>query len=208
MAVYVATDCGDPRSEGWLERVAVLLQGVHEAIGGSVLSLFTNRSEMNAAFDRVVGPLSEAGLRVRIQEGAGSVKRLRQEFLADERLSLFATRSFWEGFDAPGDTLRCVVVAKLPFPNPSDPVLAELKEREPTGHFERHALPTAALDLKQAVGRLIRSSSDSGCVVITDSRLAGRLRYAPALLEALPVKGVEMLPAADIIEEIARRFGR
>jgi ATP-dependent DNA helicase DinG len=188
--------------------VAALLRGVHISMGGSVLSLFTNRSEMNAVYDRIAGPLAEADLHVRIQEGAGSVKRLRQEFVADERLSLFATRSFWEGFDAPGDTLRCVVVAKLPFPNPSDPVLAELKDREPSGHFERHALPTAALDLKQAVGRLIRSSSDSGCVVITDSRLAGRLRYAPALLEALPVRGVEMLPAEEIIDQIARRFGR
>ncbi len=208
MAVYVATDCGDPRNPGWLDRVAELLEGVHRSMGGSVLSLFTNRREMHRTFESVVGPLTESGLEVRMQEGAGSVKRLRQEFLADEHLSLFATRSFWEGFDAPGDTLRCVVLAKLPFPNPNDPVMAELKEREPNGHFERHALPVAALDLKQAVGRLIRSSSDSGCVVIADSRLSSGIRYAPVLLDALPVRGVEMLPAQDIVEQIRIRFGR
>jgi ATP-dependent DNA helicase DinG len=209
MTVYVATDTGDPnRTPGWLDNVAGLLEGVHRSMGGSVLSLFTNRREMQRTFEAVVSPLAAEGIEVRLQEGPGSVKRLRQEFLAHERLSLFATRSFWEGFDAPGDTLRCVVLAKLPFPNPSDPVLAELKEREPSGHFERHALPAAALDLKQAVGRLIRSSADTGCVVIADSRLAGGLRYAPVLLDALPVRGVEMLPSEEIVEQIRLRFGR
>jgi ATP-dependent DNA helicase DinG len=208
MAVYIATDCGDPREAGWLERVAELMEGVHVAMGGSVLSLFTNKREMSRAYDLIAGPLKEQGLEVRMQEGVGSVKRLRLEFLADEHLSLLATRSFWEGFDAPGDTLRCVVLAKLPFPNPNDPVMAELKDRDPSGHFEKRALPVTALDLKQAVGRLIRSSTDAGCVVIADSRLAGKLRYAPILLEALPVRGVEMLPSDEIVEQIERRFGR
>ena len=208
MTVYIATDCGDPRSPGWLERTARLAEGVHRAMGGSVLSLFTNRQEMYRAYDLVVGPLQSDGIVVRMQEGAGSVKRLRQEFLADEHLSLFATRSFWEGFDAPGDTLRCVVLAKLPFPNPSDPVMAELRQRDPSGHFGQRALPMAALDLKQAVGRLIRSSSDTGCVVIADGRLATQMRYAPVLLDALPVRGVEMLPTDEIVEQIAIRFGK
>lgn len=208
MAVYIATDTGDPRSPGWMDRLVDLLEGVHVSMGGSVLSLFTNKREMTNAFDLVIGPLTARGLELRMQEGTGSVKRLRHEFLTDEHLSLFATRSFWEGFDAPGDTLRCVVLPKLPFPNPNDPVMAELKERDPAGHFEKRALPVTALDLKQAVGRLIRSSTDTGCVVIADSRLAGQLRYAPTLIEALPVKGVEMLPADEIVEQIGRRFGR
>ncbi len=135
-----------------------------------------------------------------------SNKRLRDEFVADERLSLFATKSFWEGFDAKGDTLRCVVVAKLPFGRPTDPLAAEREAREGRVAWKRYTLPQAIIELKQAAGRLIRSSTDEGCLVITDVRLLQR-GYGRDFLCALPVADVEVLESTEAVGEIGRRFG-
>ena len=141
-------------------------------------------------------------------QGRGvSAKRLRDEFLADEKLSLFATKSFWEGFDAKGDTLRCVIVPRLPFGQMGDPLYQERCERDPRA-WSHHYLPEAVIELKQAAGRLIRSRSDTGCLVIADSRVAGGRRYARDFLQALPVRDVETMAAADVVTAIAERFGR
>ncbi len=207
MAVFVPSDVAEPGQPGYLGELERLLLDVHEAMGGSVLSLFTNRREMEALYARLASPLRERGLPLLAQGAGVSRKRLRDEFLADERLSLFATKSFWEGFDAPGDTLRCVVVAKLPFGQVSDPLYEERRARDPRA-WERYYLPEAIIELKQAAGRLIRTSTDTGCVVIADSRLAKPRAYSRRFLAALPVRDVEMLPGERIAEEIARRFGR
>jgi ATP-dependent DNA helicase DinG len=104
-----------PAAGEYLGRLETLLFELHLAMDGSVLTLFTNRRDMDHLY-RVLAPrLAEEGLGLLVQSRGVSAKRLRDEFLADERVSLFATKSFWEGFDARGDTLRCVVVPKLPF---------------------------------------------------------------------------------------------
>jgi ATP-dependent DNA helicase DinG len=207
MAVFVATDIPEPGREGYLAGLEKLLFDVHTAMGGSVLTLFTNRREMEVLHARLVGPLRERGLALLAQGAGVSRKRLRDEFLADERLSLFATKSFWEGFDAPGDTLRCVVVAKLPFGQVSDPLYEERRVRDAKA-WDRYYLPEAIIELKQAAGRLIRTSTDEGCIVLADSRLAGPKPYARKFLASLPVRDVEMLPSAAVVEEVRRRFGR
>ncbi|MFA5844670.1 MAG: helicase C-terminal domain-containing protein [Coriobacteriia bacterium] len=206
MAVFVPTDIEEPGSAGSLERLERLLLDVHEAMGGSVLTLFTNRRDMLELYRRLASPLAARGLQLLVQGRGVSRKRLRDEFLADERLSLFATRSFWEGFDAKGDTLRCVVVPKLPFGQVREPLLEERKARDPDW-WDRYYLPAAVLELKQAAGRLIRSSTDTGCLVLADGRLVTR-GYGRRFLDALPVSDVELLPAQRVGEEIARRFGR
>jgi ATP-dependent DNA helicase DinG len=142
-----------------------------------------------------------------MQRRGSSAKRLRDEFLADERLSLFALKSFWEGFDAKGDTLRCVVVPKLPFSVPTDPLSRERELREGREAWSRYALPEAIIEMKQAAGRLIRSRTDTGCLVIADSRVV-RMGYGSRFLDAMPVDDVERLPAARLIEQIRERFGR
>ena len=114
MAVFVPTDMPDPREGGYLGALEALLERVHLAMGGSVLTLFTNRRDMERLHAVLEPRLRSAGLDVIVQRRGTSAKRLRDEFLADESLSLFALKSFWEGFDAKGDTLRCVVVPKLP----------------------------------------------------------------------------------------------
>ncbi|TLM78802.1 MAG: DNA polymerase III subunit epsilon [Actinobacteria bacterium] len=208
MSVFVASDVGTPSSRGYLDDLERLLEGVHAAMGGSVLTLFTNRRDMETLYDRLEPRLESAGVPLSVQSRGSSRKRIRDEFLAHEALSLFATKSFWEGFDAKGDTLRCVIVPKLPFGQVNDPLLEERKERD-GAWWAHYYLPEAILELKQAAGRLIRSKTDEGCLVLADSRLVGgEKRYGPEFLAALPVRDVEVLPIERIVEEIERRYGR
>jgi ATP-dependent DNA helicase DinG len=208
MAVFVPSDIPEPRGSSHLPALERLLLGLHEAMGGSVLTLFTSKREMEALYDRLVGPLEERGLRLLLQGRGASNKRIRDEFLADERLSLFATKSFWEGFDAKGDTLRCVVIARLPFGRVRDPLYEERQDRYGRRAWDDFYLPEAVLELKQAAGRLVRSSTDEGCVVIADGRLSAGKGYARRFVEALPVSDVELLPTDELIARVRERFGR
>lgn len=207
MAVFVPSDLPEPSGGRHLSRLAELLVDVHVAMGGSVLTLFTSRREMEQLFDRVAGPLEEHGLRLLLQGRGTSTKRVRDEFIDDERVSLFATKSFWEGFDAKGDTLRCVVIARLPFGRMRDPLYEERRLRDPRA-WDDYYLPEAVLELKQAAGRLIRSSTDEGCVIVADGRLTSGRSYASRFIAALPVQDVEVLPSPELVEQIRRRFGR
>ncbi|PKQ29810.1 MAG: DNA polymerase III subunit epsilon [Actinobacteria bacterium HGW-Actinobacteria-10] len=207
MAVFVPNDMAMPSTNGYLSDLESLLRQVHLAMGGSTLTLFTNRRDMDRLYQVLEPELETQGVSLIIQGKGVSRKRLRDEFLADEALSLFATKSFWEGFDAKGDTLRCVVVPRLPFGRPTDPLAQEREEREGRAAWARYALPEAVIELKQAAGRLIRSKSDTGCLVIADSRVLHK-GYGRDFLAALPVKDIERLSSADTASEIGRRFGR
>jgi ATP-dependent DNA helicase DinG len=206
MSVFVPNDIPEPRGTAHLPALERLLLGVHEAMGGSVLTLFTSKRDMEALYDRLVGPLEDRGLRLLLQGRGASNKRVRDEFLADERLSLFATKSFWEGFDAKGDTLRCVVIARLPFGRVRDPLYEERQSRFGRRAWDDFYLPEAVLELKQAAGRLVRSSSDEGCVVVADGRLSSGKGYAERFLEALPVSDVEVLPTEQLVATVRERF--
>ena len=114
----------------------------------------------------------------------GQRRQVLRAFEENESALLLGTASFWEGIDIPGDKLSCVVMVKLPFPVPTEPVFAARAEqvRDP---FTQYALPVAALRLKQGFGRLIRRGSDRGAVVIMDNRILGR-DYGKAFLAVLP----------------------
>ena len=207
MAVYVPTDIALPNERGYLADLEALLEGVHLAMGGSVLTLFTNRRDMEHLHAVLEPRLERAGIALLCQKRGTSAKRLRDEFLADERLSLFALKSFWEGFDAKGDTLRCVVVPKLPFGRPTDPLAREREQREGAVAWRRYTLPEAVIELKQAAGRLIRSTTDTGCLVIADARVVQKA-YGRDFVAALPVADVERMPASQVVGAIGERFGR
>lgn len=185
MAVVVAGDIPDPRNRAaYLDALENLLVDVHVAMGGSTLTLFTNRRDMEELFDRVSPRLSKGGLALDCQKRNTSAKILRDRFLSDETSSLFALKAFWEGFDAAGDTLRCVVIPKLPFSSPTDPLSCERGVREDRA-WARYSLPEAVLEVKQAAGRLIRTSTDAGVLVLADSRLVTK-GYGKKFLSSLP----------------------
>jgi ATP-dependent DNA helicase DinG len=116
--------------------------------------------------------------------------------MAEESMSLFALKSFWEGFDAAGDTLRCVVIPKLPFASPRDPLVLERDVREQRAWW-RYSLPEAVLSVKQAAGRLIRTNTDSGILVLADVRVSTK-RYGQTFLNALPTSNATKLERASI----------
>ena len=196
MAVVVAGDIPDPRDrDAYLDALATLLTDIHLAMDGSTLTLFTNRRDMEELYGRVEPRLSAAGLELACQLKGSSPRRLRDHFIAEERSSLFALKAFWEGFDASGDTLRCVVIPKLPFSSPTDPLSCERGAREDRA-WARYSLPEAVLEVKQAAGRLIRSSTDSGVLVLADSRLVSK-GYGKKFLSSLPAS-YQRLEAAQV----------
>lgn len=201
MTIYVVNDLPEPNAPSYLSALEQLLCGVHRAQHGSVLTLFTNRREMEKSYDAVRAALTSEDLRIVCQKWGVSTKGLRDEFLADEHLSLFALKSFWEGFDAPGATLKTVVIPKLPFAKPTDPLSCERAQNDPQA-WAHYVLPAAVLETKQAAGRLIRSSTDTGSLVLADVRLVTK-NYGKTFLKSLPSNNIHILSSAEIVEALS-----
>ena len=196
MSVVVARDLPAPSDRAYLPALEDLLFDVHVSMGGSVLTLFTNRRDMERTFEALQPRLAAAGLEVACQSRGTSPRRLRQRFMEERSLSLMALRSFWEGFDAAGDTLRCVVIPKLPFASPNDPLVRERDVREDRAWW-KYSLPDAVISVKQAAGRLIRSSTDTGVLVLADSRLVSK-GYGRLFVGSLPSRSVTRLESANV----------
>lgn len=200
MRVYVANDMPEPNDPRYLAALQRLLVEVHLAQGGSALTLFTNRKEMEKCFEEVQPALKAADLRLVCQKWGVSVKGLRDDFLVDEHLSLFALKSFWEGFDAPGATLKAVIIPKLPFAKPTDPLSCERSARDDQA-WRKYVLPAAVLETKQAAGRLIRKADDEGVLVLADKRLVTK-SYGKSFLNSLPSKNVRVCSTDDIVADV------
>lgn len=196
MQAVVVSDLPDPASRDYLGALEELLFDIHVAMDGSVLTLFTNRRDMEQIYQKLEPRLSAEGLELLCQEKGSSARRLRDKFIASEKSSLLALKSFWEGFDAAGETLRCVVVPKLPFQSPTDPLVREREKR-----FDRawlkYSLPEAVLELKQAAGRLIRTADDSGIFILADPRIVTK-SYGKSFVDSLPTKNVSRLEQAHV----------
>lgn len=197
MSVLLPSDMPEPNAPDYHEAFAQLLYEVHVAMGGSVLTLFTNRREMESFYRELKPRLANEGIDLIAQTRGTSTKSLRDRFLSDRSLSMFALKSFWEGFDAPGDTLRCVIIARLPFSRPDDPIAREREARDGRAAWGRYSLPEAVMDLKQAAGRLIRNSTDSGWLVLADARLQTK-NYAKSFLRAMPTQDIRTLTISEI----------
>lgn len=187
--LYCPAHLPDPREESFLDAAIEELASLIDAAGGRTLALFTSYKALDAA----AAALKERwDWRVLVQGGArgegADRAALLADFLADEQACLFATMAFWQGVDVPGDALRLVVIDKLPFGRPDEPLTQARREAaEQTGRsgFEAVDLPRAARLLAQGAGRLIRSGSDRGVVAVLDRRLA-TARYRPTILRSLP----------------------
>ena len=171
-------DCPSPDEEGYLGFLAMVLEDLYRALGGSILCLFTANQTM-----RDVALLLRGRVPILVQGQDGERSVLIEQFKRGGTV-LLGSGSFWEGIDLVGDSLRALVVAKLPFDVPSEP-LHRARSRLCASPFMEYALPRAAMRLRQGFGRLIRSSSDRGICLILDNRLRRR-RYGRTLLQSLP----------------------
>jgi ATP-dependent DNA helicase DinG len=174
----------EPEYQGFVDRSVGRLVA---AADGSALVLFTSYQSLNSAWNAALPELQQLGIQC-FKQGDDDRSRLLQAFLADTRSALFATDSFWEGVDAPGDTLRLVILCRLPFRTPNEPVFEARREviaKNGGNPFMELSLPSAVMKFKQGFGRLIRRSSDRGVVAVLDSRLIKK-RYGTFFLESLP----------------------
>ena len=174
----------DPESPDFEHVVEDLIGGVARRLGGRTLALFTSHQQLREVYTGLKHRSDLDEVLILGQGIDGQRRQILRAFEESEHPLLLGTASFWEGIDVPGEHLSCVVIVRLPFPVPTEPVFAARAERM-RDPFLQYALPLAALRLKQGFGRLIRRSSDRGAVVILDARILGR-DYGRAFLEALP----------------------
>lgn len=179
--LYCPVSLPDPRDAGYREAVHDELVALVAAAGGRTLALFTSWKAMDAAVEAV---RPRVGVPVLSQRDLPKPALLRR-FAADPATCLFATAGFFQGVDVPGSTLIQVVINRLPFPRPDDPLLAARRERLGAAAFAEIDLPRAAMMLAQAAGRLIRTTTDRGVVAVLDRRL-GTARYRWDIVNALP----------------------
>jgi len=194
--VCLPTDFPGPEHETFDREVEEVIAAVAQRVGGRTLVLFTSHRQLRDVHTALKHRTDLDEVLILGQGIDGQRRQLLKTFEEAERPLLLGTSTFWEGIDVPGERLSCVIMVRLPFPVPTDPVYAARAEqvRDPFGQL---ALPQAALRLKQGFGRLIRRSTDRGAVVILDNRILGR-DYGQAFLDVLPPASRFVGPAAEI----------
>ncbi|HZD77902.1 MAG TPA: helicase C-terminal domain-containing protein, partial [Acidobacteriaceae bacterium] len=182
--LYLPPEMPDPREPGFPAEAAKQIRRVLEITRGRAFCLFTSYAQMRDLYERL---LMELEFPLLLQ-GTAPKKALLEEFRATPNAVLFGTSSFWQGVDVQGESLSCVIVDRLPFAVPSDPVVAaRMRAIEDDGRsaFFEYQVPQAVITLKQGFGRLIRSLEDRGVLMLLDPRLQ-RQRYGRVFLESLP----------------------
>ncbi len=173
----------DPSARDFADRIAEhVLQAVEQA-RGRTLGLFTSYKGLEAAHALVKRRLGDRYLILR--QGEAPRTQLIKRFRENVSSVLLGTESFWAGVDVPGESLSCVVIDRIPFETPNDPIVDAMSERLGKKYFKEIAIPRAAIKLRQGFGRLIRASGDRGCVVLLDRRLTDK-PYGRLLLASLP----------------------
>jgi ATP-dependent DNA helicase DinG len=168
-----------PNDPGFPQEMSGHINRIVKFLGGRTMCLFTSYKNL----EQCAQAAESTGVKI-LRQGDKPRSKLLKEFRRDEGTALFATSSFWQGVDIPGEALSCLVIDKIPFMNPGDPLLEALQERDPQS-FANYSLPKAILDLRQGFGRLIRRRSDRGVVVIFDTRLFTK-SYGAEVLASLP----------------------
>ncbi len=182
--LYLPPEMPDPREPEFQDEAAKRIRRMIDITRGRAFCLFTSYQQMRELYERL---LAEVAYPLLLQ-GTAPRKALLEEFRQTPNAVLFGTSSFWQGVDVQGDALSCVIVDRLPFAVPSDPVVqARMRAIEEAGGkpFFEYQVPSAVIALKQGFGRLIRSLDDRGVLMLLDPRLE-RQRYGRIFLESLP----------------------
>jgi len=204
--VYLPQDIPEPEKAGYQAGVEQALVEMCRAAGGRTLALFTSHAALRATQAAIQPPLEKENILVLAQGVDGSPKQLLNAFKSSPRTVLLGTASLWEGIDVPGDALSLLVIARLPFNIPSDPLFAA-RSKQYDDPFNQYSLPQAVLKFKQGFGRLIRSRKDRGVMVVLDRRLSSKY-YGPVFIQSLPQCTVKRGPLRLLPREIIAWLGQ
>ena len=182
--LYVPPDLPDPRTPQFTGKASECIRKLLEITRGRAFVLFTSYAQMHDVYQRLLGEVDFPMLR----QGDAPKSSLLEEFRLTPNAVLFATSSFWQGVDVQGEQLSCVIIDRLPFAVPSDPVVAaRVKAIDADGGnaFFQYQVPAAVITLKQGFGRLIRSLHDRGLLVLLDNRILKK-QYGRVFIDSLP----------------------
>jgi ATP-dependent DNA helicase DinG len=183
--LYIAPGLNDQQAEGYQDKFDGELRSVLAITQGRTLVLFTSYGQLRKSSETLRRELPGLGF---LCQGEMPAYRLIEQFKSIHHAVLMGTASFWQGIDIPGDALQCVVIAKLPFAVPDEPVIEARMERLKNPFFD-YQVPQATLLFRQGFGRLIRTRTDRGAVVVLDSRIRTK-NYGKSFLKSIPKSGI------------------
>ena len=205
LQVRILSDCPEPTGQNRMPYLTCLSETIHACsagIEGGTLVLFTNYADLQHCF-QVLRPRWEKLGRSLYAQGEGySRTDLRNRLMDEGDVLLMGAESFWKGFDAKGPALSQVIVTRLPFENPGHPLLeakTELLREQGKSSFAEHFLPSAVIRFRQGIGRLIRSTTDVGDLVVLDSRIL-RKSYGKSFLNELPKRNYEVFSSDELMQ--------
>lgn len=197
-----------PKSERYISDSNQVILRIAKDIRRGMLVLFTSWGHLNRAYNELCDSFAMHGITLLAQGVDGSRSHLLHRFRDEPTSVLFGTESFWEGVDVPGNALEIVVISRLPFAVPSDPVVQAMMEEithrggEP---FMDYSVPEAAIKLRQGAGRLIRHRTDKGAVIMMDTRVA-TTRYGVLFKRSLPGTSIRTETPDDMINGLKNWF--
>ncbi len=204
----IPTDIPDPSHPDFAVVAAEKIWQAIQISRGNAFVLFTSYTMLKACHQQLIGKLTEHKYRV-FKQGDDNRQTLLDQFKANDRSILFGTDSFWEGIDVVGEALRCVIIVKLPFKVPTEPLIqarTEAISAKGGDPFMEYSLPNAIVKFKQGVGRLIRNKKDRGCVVCLDARILTK-KYGQQFVNSLP-PFQQAFNTSSIIEKQMSEFYR
>jgi DNA polymerase-3 subunit epsilon/ATP-dependent DNA helicase DinG len=194
--IALPTDLPEPNDRDFVQETSELLVEACRASRGRALMLFTSYGSLMAVYEQIKAPLEAEGILVLAHGVDGSPRQLLAALRENNRTVILGTSSFWEGVDVAGEALSLLVIARLPFAVPTDPIY-QARSALYDEPFDQYALPQAILRFRQGFGRLIRSKTDRGALLVLDRRIRSR-KYGEAFLRALPKCTTRDLPGRDV----------
>ncbi len=207
MLLYFVNDSPLPGSYTFDRYAAQQIANISGLASGRLLALFTSQTAIALTYRLLVNAFNKKHIKLLAQKITGGRSNILRRFAVNDNSVLLGTDSFWEGIDVPGQSLSVVMIPKLPFPIPNDPVISGISEARGLNAFQDMALPKMILKLRQGVGRLLRVDSDRGVVIILDRRLHEH-DYGKTVLKSLPNAEMHTGSTKDLAKTVADWFGK
>ena len=182
--LLIPEDMPQPSANNYVASISRVLIDLGQSLNGRTMALFTSYSSLRAVSNQVRSTLMGEGIQVLAQGIDGAPQQLIRRFIENPKSVLLGTSSFWEGVDLPGTVLKALVLTRLPFQVPTDPIVRARSDQY-SDAFNQYSVPQAVLRFRQGIGRLIRNKGDKGSIVVLDRRVTSR-SYGQAFLQSIP----------------------